>query len=37
MLTSGFQECEEVGIDLICKGSAHTPVHALPSGLFRID
>jgi len=37
MLTSGFHECEEVGIDLICKASARTPVHGLLSGLFRID
>ena len=37
MLTSCFQECEEVGIYLICKGSAPTSVDGLLSGLFRID
>jgi hypothetical protein len=37
MLTSGFQECEEVGIDLIRKRCARTSVDSLLSVLFRID
>jgi hypothetical protein len=37
MLTSGFQKCEEVGIDLIRKRRARSSVDSLLSGLFRID